>query len=562
MALDAAVQLLTTALLLLQLVTSNPSLPQSLRDTAQSVAQNAITQATQAISGQSTSVSTPTPNYSSFSGVRLDIRPENATDTFVATVNLAGWNDYTWEIDWGEGDPSTQTKYSRFTTVCNSPWTCSAPPGVMHTYRTKGDFYVTLNAVKNGVRTTVTQGSVRVSTLGTLPNNAPTISYFNSSAVGVSAGQPVTFSWASNAANCHLWQNESNGGYGAIATNAGSATSYVVYPTASKTYTLNCFNLPDGSGKDGASTQRTAYVSVNQNTTPSCSITANKTYPGIHEQYTISWTTHNMNNPVIDDRAGAKYPMSVAPSGSTSISSNTSRTYYIGEGESGARYNPLCSVTVNVALATPSVSISASPSSIIAGQASTLSWSSSNANRCYLSNQSQWDAWTDQVSTSGSRSVSPSQTTSYRLFCSNDPGTGKDGPSADRTVTVPVTNPTHVFNGNGVTVHSGPNAVAYMAAVNTTPGNAFTISGTASVNGPLTVVLVAVKYAGSTDWSSVSQLTKDGSGYLAVSNSAAISGGNWSTSFGGLPEGYYHLLIYDASYNLKGSGFLVSTWKG
>ncbi|MFZ2886855.1 MAG: hypothetical protein WA021_03480 [Minisyncoccia bacterium] len=49
MALEAAVQLLTTALMLLQLVSANPALPQSMRDTAQSVAQSAITEATKAI---------------------------------------------------------------------------------------------------------------------------------------------------------------------------------------------------------------------------------------------------------------------------------------------------------------------------------------------------------------------------------------------------------------------------------------------------------------------------------------------------------------------------------
>jgi hypothetical protein len=279
MALDAAVQLLTTALLLLQLVSSNPSLPQSLRDTAQSVAQNAITQATQAMSGQSTSVSKPTQNYSSFSGVRLDIRPDNYTDTFVASVNLAGWTDYTWEIDWGEGDPSTQTKYSRLTTICNSAWTCSAPGGMLHTYRTKGDFYVTLVAVKNGVRTTVTQGSVRVSTLGDVPTNTPSISYFNSSTVGVTAGQPVTFSWASNASNCHLWRNEPNGGYFAIANNIGSATSHTIYPTASAMYTLTCFNPAQSNGKDGPSAQRTAYISVTPSALPSCRLTSSSQTP-------------------------------------------------------------------------------------------------------------------------------------------------------------------------------------------------------------------------------------------------------------------------------------------
>jgi len=48
MTLEAAAQLLTTALMLLQTVSANPSLPQSVRDSAQSIAQQSITAATRA----------------------------------------------------------------------------------------------------------------------------------------------------------------------------------------------------------------------------------------------------------------------------------------------------------------------------------------------------------------------------------------------------------------------------------------------------------------------------------------------------------------------------------
>lgn len=213
-------------------------------------------------------------------------------------------------------------------------------------------------------------------------------------------------------------------------------------------------------------------------------------------------------------------------------------------------------------LPTPSVTLTASPSSILIRQSSTISWNSTNANICFLQSSSQYEPWTESVATNGSKTVSPSQTTSYKFACTNDPGTGKDGPSAEKNVTVNVTYPTHVFNGSGVQINSGPNAAAYLAAVNVVPGSSFTMSGTASVNGPLTVVLVEIKYAGRTDWNAVSQTLKDDNGYRAVSNTAPVSEGTWSASFGGLPEGYYHILIYDASYNLKGSGFLVSTGKG
>ena len=73
----------------------------------------------------------------------------------------------------------------------------------------------------------------------------------------------------------------------------------------------------------------------------------------------------------------------------------------------------------------PTVSLSASPSSIDEGQSATLSWSSTDANSCSAS-------WTGSSATSGSSSVSPTATTSYSISCSGDGG------SADDSVTVAV----------------------------------------------------------------------------------------------------------------------------
>jgi hypothetical protein len=57
MTLELAAQVLTSALLLLQTVSANPNLPQSMRDQAQNVAQSAITEATRAIGKSQTSAS-------------------------------------------------------------------------------------------------------------------------------------------------------------------------------------------------------------------------------------------------------------------------------------------------------------------------------------------------------------------------------------------------------------------------------------------------------------------------------------------------------------------------
>ena len=78
----------------------------------------------------------------------------------------------------------------------------------------------------------------------------------------------------------------------------------------------------------------------------------------------------------------------------------------------------------------PTVSLSASPSTIDEAQSATLSWSSTDANSCSAS-------WTDSSATSGSQSVSPSVTTTYSIICNGDGGSAND--SVTLTVTVNIT---------------------------------------------------------------------------------------------------------------------------
>lgn len=78
----------------------------------------------------------------------------------------------------------------------------------------------------------------------------------------------------------------------------------------------------------------------------------------------------------------------------------------------------------------PVVNVTASPTVIDQGQSATLSWNSSDAHSCAVSG-----GWSGSRATSGSESVSPSQTTSYTISCSGDGGNATD------TVTVTVNAP-------------------------------------------------------------------------------------------------------------------------
>jgi hypothetical protein len=67
---------------------------------------------------------------------------------------------------------------------------------------------------------------------------------------------------------------------------------------------------------------------------------------------------------------------------------------------------------------TPTLTLSASPTSITAGQSSTLSWSSTNATSCTATG-----GWSGTLATSGTQTVTPTANTTYTLACTGTGGT-------------------------------------------------------------------------------------------------------------------------------------------
>lgn len=80
----------------------------------------------------------------------------------------------------------------------------------------------------------------------------------------------------------------------------------------------------------------------------------------------------------------------------------------------------------------PQISLSAVPENIVAGDSSTLTWSSTNATSCTASG-----GWSGSKALSGSESVSPTVTTQYTLSCTGTGGTNQ----VTVTVTVAATRP-------------------------------------------------------------------------------------------------------------------------
>ena len=85
----------------------------------------------------------------------------------------------------------------------------------------------------------------------------------------------------------------------------------------------------------------------------------------------------------------------------------------------------------------PTITFGPADTSISSGQSVALTWTVKNAQRCVL----QYGSTEEVVGLSGSKSVSPSSTTDYKLWCANDSGAGKDGPSASALARVTITNP-------------------------------------------------------------------------------------------------------------------------
>jgi len=426
--------------------------------------------------------------------------------------------------------------------------------------------------------------------------NPVIINSFGASSYTVNAGQSVTFSWISNLTSNDISQNgggcQLNNGTPAVGTDidyGGASGSFTYSPSASATYTLQCYS----GGKDGSPTATkqvtvTVIPSTSGPTLPlpvinSFSVSPTSVTQG--QPVTFNWSTNWFNNSAVASAlqqtgggcflsgsivngAYLLYPTSVAPGGSYAFTPTGSGTYTLecdstGKGDGSPKAAQQVSVTVNSASTqtNPVVinSFSVSPTSVTTGQSVTFSWSSNltsndisqNGGGCYVlsptNNSSELNAVGNSTNygPSGSFTYTPTATATYTLECLSG---GKDGsPTATAQATVNVTSSTQITSQN----YGLPN----------TP---FSVSGSTSINNSLEIVLVSQSYTGPTDWNDVSNLLKSSAAYTAVGVSASVSNGNWSATFqSGLPEDSYNVYVYNnANYNLVAQGVFYSTYKG
>ncbi len=227
----------------------------------------------------------------------------------------------------------------------------------------------------------------------------------------ITTGGASTLNWGTtNATSVTIDQ-----GVGSVGT-FGSRT---VAPAQTTNYTLTATGA-------GGTVRCYTSVTVNQPPQPpTCTLNANPTSITTGGASTLSWTTSNATSVSINQGIGA-----VSPGGSMNVTPWGTTTYTLTATGNGGSVNCQTTITVNQPPQPPTCTLSASPTSVLAGNSATLSWSTTNANSVTISTLGS-------VSLGGSVLVSPSQTTTYGLTATGANGTV----NCQATVTVVQPNP-------------------------------------------------------------------------------------------------------------------------
>jgi hypothetical protein len=294
------------------------------------------------------------------------------------------------------GSGSTLTWSSPTATSCtgSGSWSGSEP--------TSGTLVVSPTATSTYTLTCTspTGTSTPVSATITVNPPAPAVSITANTGSIVSGGS-TTLTWSSTYATSCL----ASGSWSGSEPTSGTLA---VSPTVTSTYTITCSN---STGNSPASSTTVAVMPAPaQPPTVSLSASATSVLPG--GRSTLTWAATNATSCA----ASGAWSGSEAVSGTLTVTPSATSTYTLVCANAGGN-SPAKSITVAVTPPKPTVTIAASPSSIAAGAGSTLRWSSTNATSCTASG-----SWSGTQAVSGTLTVTPPATSTYRLTCSNGGG--------------------------------------------------------------------------------------------------------------------------------------------
>jgi hypothetical protein len=248
----------------------------------------------------------------------------------------------------------------------------------------------------------------------------PASAEFNAGPTMIAPGEAVTLVWATaSTPNVSIAP-----GVGSVARTG----SVVVHPTETTTYTLTA------SGPIGTVTKQIKITVVPP---PTATFSVAPTSISAGESATLSWTTTDAADISIDNGVG-----SVAASGAISVLPTATTTYTLTANGVGGSMTK--QVTLTVTPSKPQITFTAFPRSIGEGEHATLSWSVLNAGSVSI------DHGIGDRPVSGSASVSPAVTTTYRLTA-----TGPGGTSTSQVTITVLPAPVISFSASPSTVTRG-----------------------------------------------------------------------------------------------------------
>jgi biopolymer transport protein ExbD len=309
-------------------------------------------------------------------------------------------------------------------------------------------------------------------------------------------GDPITFQWT-----------QELGPTVALSAPTNKITTFSA--AAGQTYSF-MLTVTDSLGARGTARVR---IDVGSGSATILSFVANPTTINVGQSSTLSWQVTNADTVSITSLG------SVALTGAQAVSPAVTTTYILTATKGSVSTTAAATVTVNGTSALPVIaSFVANPTTITAGQSSTLSWATQNATSVSITSLGS-------VALNGSQGVTPSTTTTYSLTAVNAAGSV----TAQATVTVTGSGGTTIanFTANPSTIDPGGKSVltcnatgANSVAINgvSTPGNAATT--TVSPAQTTTYTCVATGPNNQTDTKQVTVTVTAGTAPIIV-----ISGG-------------------------------------
>jgi len=230
------------------------------------------------------------------------------------------------------------------------------------------------------------------------------------------------------------------------------------------------------------------------------------------ESSILSWTSTYADTAVIDQGIG-----SVPVNGTITVSPAETTIYTIMV--TGPGGTATTGVTVNVTHPVPAVSISADPGTIFAGESSTLTWTSTNADTCVI------EPGIGSVALNGTATVSPTETTTYTITATGPGGTATDSVTIAHQITLTITSP---INGltinrpdvmvNGTITNTGgyETGVTVNGIVAMVYGNQFVANHVPLQEGENTITATATDTAGNTASDSVTVNVEASGNYITI----------------------------------------------